>query len=137
MTPQKRTIHLLLAASILALSALACSSGYQTTSKLFGNSGEVRVRMKDADGSNSTSLEINEDWSRERVNAAVTLSVEAGSCRATLSGGDHTVITLNASQGSSAQANGDLVTDSFGDINLQTDCQGGQNLDLVVSFTLK
>lgn len=134
MTPRKRTLYLVLALALLAGVSLACGTGYQTSSKITGNSGEVRLKMKDASGTNSTSVEINEDWFREGIAVSATLSVESGSCRATLSGEDGTLLVLDAAAGSPAEAYGELVTNSFGDISLETDCQGGQNLELTLSF---
>ena len=137
MTKQKRTTYLILPILVLALAALACSGGSTTTHKLTGNSGEVRVRMKEVDGAETTSMEINEDWSRTRVAATVTFSVEAGSCLANVTGEDGTAISLSASAGSPGQASGDLVTDGFGEVDLTAECQGGTNLDLTVQFSLK
>lgn len=134
MTKPKKTYSLILPILILALAALACSGGTSTTHKLSGNTGETRVRMKEADGANSTSVEINEDWFRERVSTTVTLFVETGSCTADLVGEDGTVVSLSASAGSPAQAFGDLVTDGFGDLQLETVCQGATNLDFLVQF---
>jgi hypothetical protein len=137
MTRQKRILYLILPILMLALAVLACSGGYSTTSKLSGNSGEVRVKKGEAEGTDSTSVELNEDWMRDRVFATATLSLEAGSCQATLVGAEGTAITLDASAGSPAQASGDLVTDGFGEVDLQTDCQGATNLDLLINFSLK
>jgi hypothetical protein len=135
MTPQKRKANLLLVVLVLALAALACGTGYQTSKKIVGNSGEVRVRMKEASGASSTEVEINEDWFRERVTASVTLSLEAGSCQATLLGEEGTKIILNAAAGSPSKGNGNLVTDGFGEVTLETNCQGGQNMDLLIEFS--
>ena len=137
MTGNKKTLYLLLPLLILALAALACGTGYRTTKKISGSSGEVRVMMKEANGADSTSVEINEDWSWTRVSSTVTLSMETGSCRATLPGDEGTVLSREAASGSPAQVFGDLVTDSFGDLELQTECQSAQNLELVISFALK
>lgn len=137
MTRQKRTIYLILPILALSLAILACSGGYSTTSKLSGNSGEVRVKTGEADGVDSTSVELNEDWSRTRVSATVAFGVESGSCQATLIGAEGTRIVVNASAGSPGQASGDLVTDGFGDITFESNCQGVQNLDLLINFTLK
>ena len=137
MTRKKRNYYLILPILALALAILACSGGYSTTSKLSGNSGEVRVRTKEADGTDSTSVELNEDWMRDRVFATATLSVETGSCQATLAGEEGTALVLNATAGSPAQATGDLVTDGFGDVDLETNCQGVTNLDLLINFTLR
>ena len=135
MTRQKRTLYILLPILVLALAALACSGGTSTTHKLAGNSGETRIRMKEADGSNTTSVEISEDWSRTSVNATVTLFVETGSCSAAVSGENGTLIPISASAGSPNQVSGVLVTDGFGDVTLATDCQGATNLDLLVEFS--
>jgi len=135
MTRQKRVYYLILPILALALTILACSGGYSTTSKLSGNSGEVRVKTGEADGMDSTSVELNEDWMRDRVFATATLSMEAGSCQATLVGQEDTALVLDA--GSPAQASGDLVTDGFGEVDLETNCQGVTNLDLLINFTLK
>ena len=137
MTRQKRIYYLILPILALALAILACSGGYSTTSKLNGNSGEVRVKTGEADGTDSTSVELNEDWMRDRVFATATLSMEAGSCRATLVGEEGTTLVLDASAGNPAQASGDLVTDGFGEVDLETNCQGVTNLDLLINFTLK
>jgi hypothetical protein len=135
MTPKKRMIYLALALAILAGTALACGTGYQTSSKILGNSGEVRVKMKDPSGTNSTSVEINEDWSWETISTTATLSLETGRCQATLSGDDGNVLILEAAAGNPAKATGILVTDGFGEIDLETDCPGGQNLDLLIAFS--
>ena len=137
MTRQKRAFYLILPILMLSLAVLACSGGYSTTAKRVGNSGEVRLKTKEADGLDSTSVEINEDFYWDRVTATAALSVEAGSCRATLSGEEGTAITLDAAAGSPAQSSGDLVTDTFGEVELQTDCHGAQNLDLLINFNLK
>ena len=137
MTRQKRVYYLILPILALSLAILACSGGYSTTSKLSGNSGEVRVRTNEADGTDSTSVELNEDWMRDRVFATATLSMEAGSCQATLVGEEGTSLVLDAAAGSPAQASGDLVTDGFGEVDLETNCQGVTNLDLLINFTLK
>lgn len=137
MTRQKRVTYLILPILALALAALACSGGYSTTSKISGNSGEVRVKTGEADGSDSTSVELNEDWMRDRVFTTVSLSLEAGTCQAALIGEENTRIELNASAGSPAQASGYLVTDGFGEVDLETNCQGAQNLELLINFTLQ
>lgn len=137
MTRQKRTIYLILPILALSLAILACSGGYSTTSKLSGNSGEVRVKTGSADGVDTTSVEINEDWSRTRVSATVAFSVESGSCQATLIGEEGTRIVVNASAGSPGQSSGDLVTDGFGEITFDSNCQDAQNLDLLINFTRK
>ncbi|MCJ7733709.1 MAG: hypothetical protein MUP11_04080 [Anaerolineales bacterium] len=137
MSRSKKICPILLPILILTLVTLACGTGYRTTQKITGNSGEIRVRMNDANGSDSTSVEINEDYSWQRVTTTVSFSLEAGSCRATLQGEEGTIISMDASAGSPAQVYGDLITDAFGEINLQTDCQNALNLDMVISFTLK
>jgi len=137
MSRQKRLTYLILPILALSLAILACSGGYSTTSKLSGNSGEVRVKTGEADGTDSTSVELNEDWMRDRVSVTAALSVEAGSCRGTLVGEEGTSIVLDASAGSPAQASGDLVTDGFGEVEFETNCQGAQNLDLLINFTLR
>jgi len=137
MTRQKRAYLLVLPILILALAALACGTGVSTTHKITGNSGEVRVRMKEANGADSTSVEINEDWSRTGVSATITLFVEAGSCQATIVGGDGASTSLSASAGSPAEVYANLVTDGFGEVDLKTDCQNAQNLDLAINFALQ
>ena len=129
----------LLALPILALmiAGHACGTGYRTTSRISGNSGEVRVRVNDADGMDNTSIEINEDWSWARITTTITLSVGGGSCRATLSGDDNASISLEATAGSPTEVYGDLVTDGFGEVDLQTDCQNAREVDLSILFTLK
>ena len=136
MNRKKRNIYLILVFILLAALASACATSYRTSAKILGSSGEVRVQLKETSGVKSTSVEINEDWWNERLYVTATFSVEAGTCRATLSGDDGTEMVLDASQGNPAEAFGELVTDAFGDLSLQTDCQGGQNLDLKISFTL-
>ncbi|HDD55912.1 MAG TPA: hypothetical protein ENG59_06710 [Chloroflexi bacterium] len=137
MPRQKRIYYLILPILALALAVLACSGGYSTTSKLSGNSGEVRVKTGEADGTDSTSVELNEDWMRDRVFVTATLSLEAGTCQATLFGEEGTALVLDAAAGSPAQASGDLVTDGFGEVDLETNCQGAANLELLINFTLR
>ena len=134
MTGSTRIYFLVFPILILALAALACGTGYRTTQKTSGNSGEVRVRMNEADGVDSTSMEINEDWSRVRVTSTVTLSVASGNCLANLIGEDGTSISLDASVGRPGEVYGDLVTDVFGEVSLQTDCQNARDLDLTIFF---
>jgi hypothetical protein len=134
MTTKKKAYLLLLPILLLTLAALACGTGYQTSQKITGNSGEVRVRMKEANGTDSTSVEINEDWARVRVGATVILNVETGSCQAVVTDADGASISLSASPGSQGEAYANLMTDGFGEITLETDCQGAQNLDLMIIF---
>lgn len=135
MTSKKRLFRLVLPMLILLLAGLACGTGYKTSSSIYGESGKVRVQLKEADGEYTNSVEINEDWSWDRVSATVTFSVSAGSCQATLSGDENTSIVLSASAGNPGQASGDLVTDSFGDVDLVTNCQAATELDLTIEFT--
>ena len=135
MTSRKRLSRLALPILVLLLANLACGTGYRTSSSIYGESGKVRVQLKEADGEYTNSVEINEDWSWDRVSATVTFSVSEGSCQATLSGDENTVIVLNASAGNPGQSSGDLVTDSFGDVDLVTNCQSAKELDLTIEFT--
>lgn len=137
MTQQKRISTLILPILALTLALLACSGGYSTTSKISGNSGEVRVKTNEADGSDTTSVELNEDWMRDRVAVSARLSVESGSCQATLVGQESTVLALDTAAGNPAQATGVLVTDGFGEVDFVTNCQGAQNLELLINFTLQ
>jgi len=134
LTRSHKAVYLVLPVLILALAVLACGTGYQTTQKLTGNSGEVRVRMQEANGTNSTEVELNEDWSGVRVTTTVVFSVTSGSCRAVLTGEDGTTLTLDASAGSPSEVSSDLVTDVFGEVTLQTECQNAQDLDLTINF---
>ncbi|HDD55796.1 MAG TPA: hypothetical protein ENG59_06110 [Chloroflexi bacterium] len=137
MTTRRRLYPLALPILVLAIAILACGTGYKTSTRIYGLSGVVRVQIKEANGVYTNSIEINEDWSQERFSATVTLSVSAGSCRAILSGNENTSIILDVGEGSPTEAYGDLVTDSFGEVSLETDCQDAQNLDLTINFTLK
>ncbi len=125
----------LLALVLLLLASLACGTGFRTTYTLTGNSGKIRVSMNDADGENRTQLEINEDYIRESVAVTASLSVAAGSCQATLTGEDGSRLTLTAAEGNPGQANGELVTDAFGEITLETVGQNAENMELILEFT--
>lgn len=135
MNARKRLLRLSLPVLALLLVGLACGTGYRTSSSIYGESGKVRVQLKEADGEYTNSVEINEDWSWDRVSATVTFSVSEGSCQATLSGDENTLIVLSASAGNPGQSSGDLVTDSFGDVDLVTNCQAAKDLDLTIEFT--
>lgn len=135
MTSRKRLNRLALPFLILVLAGLACGTGYRTSSSIYGESGKVRVQLKEGDGVYTNSVEINEDWSWDRVSATVTFSVSEGSCLATLSGGENTSIVLNATAENTGEMSGDLVTDGFGDVELVTDCQEAKELDLTINFT--
>lgn len=137
MTRQNRVYYLILPILALALAALACSGGYSTTSKISGNTGEVRVKTNAVNGIDTTSVELNDDWTHARVGVIAAFGVESGSCQATLIGENGTRIVIDASAGSQGQASGDLVTDAFGEITFDSNCQDGQNLDLLINFTLK
>lgn len=135
MTSRNRIYKLALPFLILILAGLACGTGYKTSSSIYGESGKVRVQLKEGDGVYTNSVEINEDWSWDRVSATVTFSVSEGSCLATLSGDENTSIVLTASAGNPSEMTGDLVTDSFGDVELVTDCTSAKELDLTINFT--
>jgi len=130
-------LFLALVSLVIGLAVLACGTGYRTTSKSSGNSGEVRVRMNEADGTDSTSLEINEDYTHSRVAITASLLLESGNCQATLVGEDGTIISLSASPENPAEGFGDLVTDAFGEIELETICQNANNVDLTISYIWK
>jgi len=135
MIPRNKLYRLALPFLILVLAGLACGTGYRTSSSIYGESGKVRVQLKEGDGVYTNSVEINEDWGWERVSATVTFSVSEGSCLATLSGEENSSIILNATAGNPSEMTGDLVTDSFGDVELVTDCQSAKELDLTINFT--
>lgn len=122
---------------VLGLVVLACGTGYRTTSKSSGNSGEVRVRMNEADGTDSTNVEINEDYNHSRVAVTASLLVESGNCQATLIGEDGTTISVSASPENPVEVFGDLVTDAFGEIVLETACQNAKNVDLTITYVWK
>ena len=137
MTQKKKLYWLALPILVLVIAGLACGTGFSTSSTIYGLSGNVRVKMKEADGVNNNSVEINEDWSRDRIVATVTLSVSEGSCQATLSGEENTRIVMDVTAGSPAETSGDLVTDGFGEVDLETNCQAAKELDLFIDFTVK
>jgi hypothetical protein len=128
---------LFIPALFLILATLACGTGYSTSSKIVGNTGQITVKIKETDGTDQNSVEMNENFFHERVTATVSLVVEVGSCQATLIGEDGTSISLSASAGSPAQASGDLVTDGFGEITLATESQLAQNVEITIDFALK
>jgi hypothetical protein len=121
----------------LILASLACGTGYRTSSSISGLTGKSRIQMNEASGVNTNSLEINEDWSYTGVNATVTFSVTEGSCQATLTGNENTSIIVSAAAGSPGQSTGTLVTDGFGEVDLETNCQDAKELDLLIDFTRK
>ena len=137
MDQKQNGIFLALIFLVLGLAVLACGTGYRTTSKSSGNSGEVRVRMNEADGTDSTNLEFNEDYNHSRVTVTAILLVESGNCQATLIGQEGTIISLNASPEGPSEVYGDLVTDAFGEIVLETVCQNAINVDLTISYVWK
>ena len=137
MKSKKRALYLLSTVLILAVTTLACGAGTSTTHKIVGDSGEITVRFNSPDGQETTSVEINEDWSWQRVTTTVSATTEAGSCRIALIGDENTAVVLDAAAGSPGQSYGDLVTDGFGDITLQTECAGVENLEVMIAFTRK
>ena len=137
MDQKQNVIFQALKSLVLVLAVLACGTGYRTTSKSSGNSGEVRVRMNEADGTDSTNVEINEDYNHSRVAITASLLVESGKCQAILRGQDGTTLSLSASPESPAEVSGDLVTDAFGEIALETVCQNAINVDLIITYVWK
>jgi hypothetical protein len=137
MRNKQRALYLISAILILAMASLACGTGYSTSSKLSGNSGEIRVKLASADGQDTHSVEINEDWSWQRVSTTVSATAEEGSCRVALTGGENTAIVLDAAAGSPGQSYGDLVTDGFGEVSLQSECSGAKNLEVTIAFSRK
>jgi hypothetical protein len=122
---------------VLALIAvsLACGTGYRTSSSINGLSGKTRIQMNEASGVNTNSLEINDDWSYTRVDTTITFSVSEGSCLATITGDENTSVTVSAAAGSPGVGYGPLVTDGFGEVDLETNCQDAKELDLLIDFT--
>jgi hypothetical protein len=135
MKERRRLYWLLLPILALVFAGLACGTGFSTSSTIYGLSGNVQAKMKEANGVYTNSIEINEDWSYDRFSATFTFSVGSGSCRATLSGDENTSIVLEAAEGSPSEVYGELVTDGFGEIDLETDCQDAQDLGLTINFT--
>lgn len=135
MTERRRIYWLSLPFLALVLAVLACGTGFSTSTTIYGLSGRVRAQMKEANGVYTNSLEIDEDWIHARINASVSFSVSEGSCQATLSGGENSSITVSATADNPGEASGTLVTDAFGDVDLETDCQEAKELDLLVEFT--
>ena len=135
MTARRRLYWLALPILALVIAGLACGTGFSTSSTVYGLSGNIRAKLKEGNDVYTNSLEINEDWSRVRINASVTASVAEGSCRATLTGEENTSITLDVAAGSPAEASGYLVTDGFGEIELEADCQEAKELDVLINFT--
>ncbi len=119
---------------MLTLVTLACGTGYRTTYNISGNSGTIRVRMNEADGTDRTNVEINEDYMRETVFVTANLSVESGTCEARLVGEDGTSLSLIASAGTPGTTSGELVTDGFGEITLETESQQASKMDLEIKF---
>ena len=137
MTKETNSLLHFLPVLVLTLVLLACGTGYRTTSKITGDSDQVQIKMNEANGSDQTSVEINEDFFHERVTATVSLVVEIGSSQATLAGGDGTSMFLNASTGNPSQVYGDLVTDGLGKITLETDAQQAKKVEITIDFALK
>jgi hypothetical protein len=134
MNKRRRLIWIALPLLALVLASLACGSGYRTSTSITGLTGKSRLQMNEASGVNNNSMEINEDWSYTRVDATVTLSVSEGSCQATVSGSENTSITLSAAAGSPGAMTGPLVTDGFGEVDLETNCQDAKELDIQIDF---
>lgn len=137
MKTRKRLPWLVLPILALMIASLACGTGFSTQSTIYGLSGKVQANLKEGDGVYNNSIEINEDWSYVRFSATVSLSVSAGSCRATLSGGENTQLVLEASAGSPNNTSGELVTDGFGEVDLETNCQDAEEMTLTIDFTRK
>jgi hypothetical protein len=54
-----------------------------------------------------------------------------------LSGEENTALIMDVSAGSPAEVYGELVTDGFGGLDLNTDCQGAKDLEVTIDFTRK
>lgn len=80
---------------------------------------------------------LTKNYTRERVSLTASLLVETGSCQVTLIGQDGTLIRLSASADSPVEVFGDLVSDDFGEITLETATQGEKYVDLTLNFSLK
>ena len=137
MNKRRKMIWLVLPVLALLIAGLACGSGFSTSSTIYGLSGNVRAKLKEGNGIYTNSLEINEDWNRVRFSATITLSVSEGSCQATLSGEENSSILMDVTAGSPVETSGELVTDAFGEIELETNCQDAKDLDLLINFTSK
>ena len=135
MSKSRKITWLALPILALILASLACGTGYRTSTSISGLSGKSRIQMNEGSGVNTNSMDINEDWSYTRVNATVTFSVSEGSCQATVTGDENTSISVSAAAGSPGVATGSLVTDGFGEVDLETNCQDAKELDLLIDFT--
>jgi hypothetical protein len=130
----KKLWKLTAALIMLTLVTLACGTGYRTTSNISGNSGTIRVQRNEADGTDRTNVEINEDYIRETVFVSANLSVESGTCGTRLVGEDGTSLSLTASAGNPGTTSGELVTDGFGEITLETESQQASKINLEIKF---
>ena len=137
MRMKRKYYRMILPILALLLAGLACSTGYSTSSSIYGESGNVKIKLKTSEGTNYNSVEINEDWGWDRIDAKVMLTVNEGSCQVTLSGEENTALAMEVSAGSPVEVYGELVADSFGELDLNTDCQGAKDLEVTIDFTRK
>ena len=121
---------------IFIITALACSTGTTTSHTISGDQGQVVVKMKSADGSDQTGIEINEDWAWEIVPMAITVTVEAGSYQATFVDHEEQTITLVATAGNPASIRAQMVTDGFGKILLQSEASGAEGVTITIDYTV-
>ena len=135
MSKSRKLTWLVLPILALVLASLACGAGYRTSTSISGLTGKSRIQMNEASGVNNNSMDINEDWTYTGVNATITFSVTEGSCQAIVSGSENTSITISAAAGSPGVVTGRLVTDGFGEVDLETNCQDAKELDLLIDFT--
>ena len=121
---------------ILVIIALACSTGTSTSHSISGDQGTIVVKIKSADGTDQTGIEINEEWAWETVPMAITVTVEAGSYQATFIDHEEQSITLDAKTGNPASIRTQMVTDGFGKIILQSEASGAEGVTITIDYTV-
>jgi hypothetical protein len=134
MTRQERLVVVTIIVSLL-VTGLACGTGYSTTHSHRGNRGQVVVKIKSAEGSDQTSVEINEDYSWKTVTLNITVEVEAGRYWATFLDDDGHSVTLDASGDSPASTTVQMTTDGLGSIRMESEASGAQGVTITIDYT--
>jgi len=129
---QRRIVILIVC---LLMATLACSSGSTTSHTLRGNQGQVVVKTNSADGSDQSSIEINEDYTWETIQMTISVTVEAGTYQATFVDANDTTVVLDSSAGNPASAGALMETDGFGKISIQSEASSAEGIVITIDYT--
>ena len=127
--------------AVLALMVIACEGysqvGYSGSSHQTANGGNVKVSIKQANGSITEDIETD-GTAGLVLHADVTLSVGAGSYKIELLGEDEEVtLVLEARDGETVSGQGWMATDGFGDASYRVTAVEAKDVEYSIEYVFR